>query len=61
VRSITVLNGNLFEIAASELGDAMQWIAIARANNLSDPMIVGFATIRLPTASAQYADGIGTQ
>lgn len=48
MRTITVAGGNLFRIAAEELGDATQWIRIARLNGLSDPMLKGVVTLRLP-------------
>ena len=48
MRTITVAGGNLFRIAAEELGDATQWIRIAQLNGLSDPMLSGVITLRLP-------------
>lgn len=61
VKSITVSGSNLFQVAAMELGDAMQWIAIARYNKILDPMISGLTTVIIPLASPQFSDGIGPQ
>ncbi len=52
MRTITVAGGNLFRIAAEELGDATQWIRIARLNGLSDPMLTGVVTLRLPARAS---------
>jgi hypothetical protein len=41
VQSITMIGGNLFEIAATQFGNALQWINIARTNKLIDPMLSG--------------------
>ncbi len=48
MRTITVAGGNLFRIAAAELGDATQWTRIARLNRIRDPMLSGVVTLRLP-------------
>lgn len=61
LKTITVIHGNLFEIAAVELGSALQWINIARANNLKDPMLSGEMQITIPDFSSTFADGIGPQ
>jgi hypothetical protein len=59
--TITVIGGNLFEIAAAQLGSALQWVNIARANNISDPFLSGQCTIIIPPLSAACQDGIGPQ
>jgi hypothetical protein len=61
MKTITTINGNLFEIAAVELGSALQWVNIARANNLKDPMISGQMQIIIPDFSSVFSDGIGPQ
>lgn len=58
MRSITVVSGNLFAIAARELGDATQWIRIARLNRLSDPMLRGVVTLKLPQVDPNAGGGI---
>ncbi len=58
---ITVTGGNLFQVAAVQLGDALQWINIARANAISDPMLSGMAQLVIPASQASFADGIGPQ
>lgn len=48
MRTITVAGGNLFRVAAEELGDATQWLRIAQVNGLSDPMLSGLLTLMIP-------------
>ena len=61
MKTIVCYSGNLFQIAAQQLGDAMQWINIARTNNLTDPMQAGLQELTIPTASSRFSDGIGPQ
>ncbi len=61
MRTLTVTGGNLFQIAASQLGDATQWIRIAQANGLSDPMLVGLITLRIPDVDSTAGGGIAAQ
>jgi hypothetical protein len=61
VPTITAIGGNLFEIAAVRLGSALQWINIARANNLTDPFLCGQNQISIPPFSPVFSDGIGPQ
>jgi hypothetical protein len=61
MQTITTVGGNLFEIAATRLGNALQWIAIARFNNQSDPMLSGQNQIKIPPYCAAFSDGIGPQ
>jgi len=61
MKTITISGSNLFRIAAMELGDAMQWIAIARYNGIRDPMISELTTLVIPPASPQFSDGLGPQ
>jgi hypothetical protein len=61
MRSITVAGGDLFHIAAVELGDATQWIRIAQLNGLSDPMLTGVTTLRIPAPDATAGGGIAQQ
>jgi hypothetical protein len=61
VQVITTIGGNLFDIAAAQLGSALQWINIARANNLSDPILSGRNQLKIPDFSSEYKDGIGPQ
>jgi nucleoid-associated protein YgaU len=58
---LTVTGGNLFQIAAATLGDAMQWINIAQANSIGDPFIEGQTDLIMPNASSAFAGGIGLQ
>jgi hypothetical protein len=61
VQTIVASGGNLFEIAAAQLGSALQWINIARANNLSDPMLSGQNQLVIPSFSSVFSNGIGPQ
>jgi hypothetical protein len=61
MRTITIIGGNLFEIAASELGSALQWINIARANGLRDPIITSKIELIIPSFSPVFSGGIVPQ
>lgn len=61
MQTITTIGGNLFEIAATNLGSALQWMNIARTNDLSDPMLAGQNQIIIPPYSPTFSDGIGPQ
>lgn len=61
MRTIIVSGGNLFRIAADELGDATQWIRIAQANALFDPMLSGLATLRIPARDPSAGGGVAAQ
>ena len=58
---ITVAGGNLFQIAAAELGDATQWLRIAQLNGLSDPMLSGVTTLLIPDQDPSAGGGIAPQ
>ncbi len=61
MRTLVTVGGNLFNIAASQLGDATQWVRIAALNNLSDPFLQGVVTITLPEIDPTAGGGIGGQ
>ena len=61
MRTLTVAGGNLFHIAAEHLGDATQWIRIAQANQLPDPVLAGLITLVIPTPDATAGGGIVRQ
>lgn len=61
MRNITVVGGNMFRLAAEQLDDATQWIRIAQANNLTDPIIVGVVSLRLPDRDPAAGGGIAPQ
>lgn len=48
-QTVTVASGTLFDVAAQRYGDATKWPAIAQANGLSDPLISGVQTLKIPT------------
>jgi hypothetical protein len=61
MRSITVTGGNLFAIAAAQLGDATQWIRIAQQNGLDDPLLNGVITLLIPDPNPAATGGIPAQ
>ena len=61
MNTLVVAGGNLFQIAAAQLGDATQWIRIAQLNGLSDPMLVGVVTLVLPDVDANAGGGVAAQ
>lgn len=61
MRVLTVVGGNLFRIAAEQLGDATQWIRIAQLNKLSDPMLAGVMTLLIPETDRNAGGGIAAQ
>lgn len=61
MRVVTVVGGDLFRVAADELGDATQWSRIAAANGLSDPRLAGVVQLRIPLRDAQAGGGIAVQ
>jgi hypothetical protein len=61
MRTITVVGGNLFQIACVELGDATQWIRLAQLNNIPDPMLVGVVTLAIPNIDQSAGGGIALQ
>lgn len=55
---LTAAGGNLYDIAASRLGDATQWYRIAQANGLDDPQLQGIHTLKIPDPITAPSDGI---
>lgn len=55
VRTVPASGGNLFDQAARQYGDPTGWTAIAAANGLRDPQIVGNVTLAIPP----YVDNTG--
>ena len=61
MKLITVVGGNLFQIAAAELLDATQWIRIAQLNNLNDPILVGIMVLAIPAINKAAGGGVAPQ
>jgi hypothetical protein len=59
--TLTVAGGNLFQIAAQQLGDATQWIRIAQLNGIKDPMLQGVVTLLVPDRDPNAGGGIAAQ
>ena len=60
-KTITVHNGNLFQIAAQQLGDATQAVRIAQRNGLTDFFLTGTVTLVLPPVDATQSGGVPQQ
>ena len=61
MRTILQAGGTLFHVAAAELGDATQWLRIARLNGLDDPVLEGVVRLKLPAIDASAGGGIAEQ
>jgi hypothetical protein len=59
--TLTIAGGNLFQIAAQQLGDATQWIRIAQLNGIDDPMLTGVVTILVPDIDPNAGGGVAPQ
>ena len=59
-RSIVVVGGNLYSLAAQYLSDATQWIRIAQANNISDPVLHGINILIIPPINTSAGGGIAS-
>ncbi len=55
---VTVVGGNLFALAAVYLNDATQWIRIAQANGISDPVLTGVTTLIIPAVNQKAGGGV---
>ena len=58
MRRITVAGGDLFRIAADELGDATQWVRIASLNGIADPKLQGLQDLLIPERDPAAGGGI---
>lgn len=47
-KTVTVAGGNLFALAAKYLGDATQWDRIAALNGLTDFLLIGVNSVKIP-------------
>lgn len=61
MRTIMQAGGTLFHVAAAELGDATQWLRIARLNGIDDPMLAGVVTLKLPARDLAAGGGVAEQ
>jgi nucleoid-associated protein YgaU len=58
LRTIQVSGGNLWDIAAQELGNALQASRIAVLNGISDPFLTGTVTLILPPIDSSETGGL---
>jgi hypothetical protein len=56
--TVTGADRTLFHVALRHLNDATEWVRIAQASGLSDPMIVGVMTLTIPNLSSKATGGI---
>jgi hypothetical protein len=61
MRSITITDGNLFEIASKTLGNATMWIYLAELNKIQDPFIQGITSLLIPSTPRLREGGIVDQ
>lgn len=59
--TLSVISGNLFQVAFNQYGDPTQWIIIAQANGLSDPFILIPTTLTMPPSPPPSTGGIPPQ
>ncbi len=57
---VVVAGGDLFTLAAQYLQDATQWIRIAQANDLSDPVLQGVTRLVIPEVNPAAGGGVAT-
>ena len=55
---ITVAGGDLYRIAAAQLGDARQWWRLAQANGLRDPVLTGVTVLSVPPRDGSLTGGL---
>ena len=61
MRTITTNLPTLFHVAAAELGDATQWLRLARLNRTDEPMLGGMTTLLVPERDPKAGGGIAEQ
>lgn len=54
----TTAGGNLFQMAAANYSDPTAWTTLAKANNLTDPMLNGISSVIVPPRPAQSSGGV---
>lgn len=56
-RSVVMAGGTLYDQAAKVYGDATKWTTIAKANNMTDPVVTSIQTIKVPV-NAYDSEGV---
>lgn len=56
----TVAGGTLFDVAAKVYGDASKWVTIAKANGLTDPVLSGVTTLKIPNTAPDSGGIVST-
>jgi hypothetical protein len=60
-RTVTVVGGDLFHVAAAELGDATQATRIASLNGLTDFNLSGIVVLHIPPRDMSLTGGVPQQ
>lgn len=55
---IETTSGNLFQVAAEEMGDATRWNDIADLNGMLDPFFIGSRKLKIPSGKRPGNGGI---
>ncbi len=50
-QTVTQAGGDLYSLASNQYGDASEWALLARANNLSDPSLIGVNNLIIPATT----------
>lgn len=56
---VVTVGGDLYSMAEAAYGDATEWATIARANDLTDPLLAGIQTILVPPSPGGTAGILG--
>lgn len=56
--AVVSAGGNLYQIAADQLGDAGQWWRVMTASTLTDPMLTGLVSLKIPEPLPAPATGL---
>ena len=57
IKTITVAGGNLFQLSSQYLGRAEDWNRIAALNGLTDFLITGVVTLKIPPVDKNAGNG----
>jgi hypothetical protein len=57
--TVNTAGGSLYTIAANEYGDATSWVAIAQANGMTDPQILGLQSLAVPNLPSTSGGVLG--
>lgn len=58
MQMVTVVGGNLYQLALQYLNDPTQWNRIAQQNGLIDPMLTGISVLQVPAINPNAGGGV---